>query len=273
MVVGLSIFLVSTAYGAFLMNEPSSIVSSIYRSGKLYDLYYPMSKDALAYWLALGQRYGDPILEIMCGTGAYSIPLAQQEHRVTGVDLSQPMLAEAKRKSEAAGVSVEWVVGDVRHFELGQQYKLIVLPSNSICHLLTRDDLEACLASVMRHLHPDGRFALAVFVPSLPLLMKTLEEEQEFVDYIDPDSGQKVVMTNRSFYDAATQIKYNHLYKRIEDGPVEPDGELTMRMYFPQELDALLWYNGFAIEHKYGSYDRRPFDAQSSTQCYILRRR
>jgi len=63
------------------------------------------------------------------------------------------------------------------------------------------------------------------------------------------------------------------LIKRVGNGPVKPDGELTMRMYFPQELDALFWYNGFAIEHKYGDSDRRPFDAQSSMQHYILKRR
>jgi len=45
-----------------------------------------------------------------------------------------------------------------------------------------------------------------------------------------------------------------------------------MRIYFPQELDALLWYNGFAIEHKYGE-GRRPFGAQSGMQCSILKLR
>ena len=79
-------------------------------------------------------------------------------------------------------------------------------------------------------------------------------------------------MTNRSWYDPATQIKYNQLTRRVGMGPIEPDGELTMRIYFPQELDALLWYNGFAIEHKYGD-DRRAFDAQSGMQYYILKLR
>jgi hypothetical protein len=139
--------------------------------------------------------------------------------------------------------------------------------------LLTRNDLEACLAAVARHLLPEGRFAVSIFVPSLPLLMKTLEEEQEFLEYIDPDSGEQVVITQCSWYDAATQIKHNQLYKRAGKGLVEPDGELTMRMYFPQELDALFWYNGFAIEHKYGGNDRRPFDAQSTMQFCILKRR
>ena len=232
-----------------------------------------MGVEPVRYWSTLAQTYGDPILEIMCGTGLISIPLAQQGYRVTGLDLAETMLAEAKRKAVVAGVEVEWITGDVRNFELEQKYRLIFLPSNSICHLLTRDDLEACLAAVARHLLPDGRFAVSVFVPSLTMLVKSPEEEQPFVEYIDPDSGEEVVITQRSWYDAATQIRHNQLFKRIGKGPVEPDGELTMRMFFPQELDALFWYNGFAIEHKYGGTDRHPFAAQSPMQEYILKLR
>ena len=178
------------------------------------------------------------------------------------------MLAEAERKSRSAGVDIKWVHGDARSFDLGRRFKLILLPSNSICHLLTREDLEACLATVARHLQPDGRFALNVFVPSLPMLVRSREEEQDFGGYTDPDSGEQVVLTNRSWYDPATQLKHNQLFRRVGDGPIEPDGELTMRIYFPQELDALLWYNGFAVEHKSGE-DRRPFDAQSEMQYFV----
>lgn len=254
------------------MTDSSAVVSSIYRSGKVYDLLYPGSAEGPDYWLELAQTYGDPVLEIMSGTGFIAIPLAQAGHDVTGVEIAEPMLIEAERKSQAAGVDIKWVRSDARAFDLGRQFKLILLPSNSICHLLTRQDLEACLATVARHLHPEGRFALNVFVPSMPLLIRSPEEEQEFGDYIDPDSGEQVVMTHRSWYDADKQIKYNQLSKRVGKGPIEPDGELTMRIYFPQELDALLWYNGFAIEHKYGE-DGRPFDAQSGMQYYVLKLR
>jgi SAM-dependent methyltransferase len=250
----------------------ASVVSSIYRSGKVYDLLYPGDAAGPGFWSDLAQTCGDPVLELMSGTGFIAIPLAQQGHDVTGVELAEPMLVEAERKSRAAGVDITWVRGDARTFDLGRQFKLIYLPSNSICHLLTREDLEACLATVARHLQPEGRFALNVFVPSLPMLLKSPDEEQEFGGYIDPDSGEQVVMTNRSSYDPATQIKHNQLVRQVGKGPIEPDGELTMRIYFPQELDALLWYNGFAIEHKYGE-DRRPFDAQSGMQYYVLKLR
>lgn len=254
------------------MTDASAVVSSIYRSGKLYDLLYPGNAAGPDFWLELARTYGDPVLEIMSGTGSIAIPLAQAGHDVTGVEMAEPMLVEAERKSHAAGVDIEWVRGDARAFDLGRQFRLILLPSNSVCHLLTRQELEGCLASVARHLQPDGRFALNVFVPSLPLLIRSAEEEQEFGGYLDPDSGEQVVMTARSWYDADTQIKHHRLLRRVGKGPVEPDGELTMRIYFPQELDALLWYNGFAIEHKYGE-DRRPFDAQSGMQYYILKPR
>ena len=254
------------------MTDSSSVVSSIYRSGSVYDLLYPVTGAWPDFWSELAQVYGDPILEIMSGTGTVAIPLALQGHDVTGVEMAEPMLVEAERKSAAAEVDITWVRGDVRAFDLGRQFKLILWPSNSICHLLTREDLEACLTTVARHLHPEGRFALNVFVPSLPLLMRSPEEEQEFGAYADPDSGEQVVLTNRSWYDPATQIKYNQLSRRVGTGPSEPHGELTMRIYFPQELDALLWYNGFAIEHKYGD-DRRPFDAQSGMQYYVLKLR
>jgi len=254
------------------MTDASAVVSSIYRSGKVYDRLYPGNAALQAFWLKLAETYGDPILEIMSGTGFIAIPLARAGHDVTGVEMAEPMLVEAARKAKAAGVDITWVQGDARNFDLGRQFKLILLPSNSICHLLTRQDLEACLAAVARHLQPNGRFALNVFVPSLPLLLTTPEEEQDFGGYVDPDSGEQVVMTHRSRYDADTQLKHNQLFRRVGNGPIEPDGELTMRIYFPQELDALLWCNGFEIEDKYGD-DGRAFDARSGMQYYILKLR
>lgn len=160
------------------MTDATSVVSSIYRSGRVYDRLYPGSAAGTAFWSELAKTYGDPVLELMSGTGFIAIPLAKEGHDVTGVELAEPMLVEARRKSEAAGVTVEWVRGDVRAFDLGRQFRLVYLPSNSICHLLTRDDLEACLATVARHLHPEGRFALNVFVPSLPMLVVGPEEDR-----------------------------------------------------------------------------------------------
>ncbi len=253
------------------MPDASGAVSSIYRSGETYDLLYPGGAAGLAFWSALAETVGDPVLELMSGTGTIAIPLAQAGYDVTGLELAEPMLAEAQRKARAAGVDITWVHGDARAFDLGRRFRLVTLPSNSICHLLTRQDLEACLAMVARHLDPDGCFALNVFVPSLELLTRPPDEEQAFGGYTDA-AGEQVVLTHQSRYAADTQLKHHQLLRRVGNGPAEPDGELTMRIYFPQELDALLWYNGFEIERKYGE-DLQPFNAESGMQRYVLKLR
>ena len=55
---------------------------------------------------------GMAILDMGCGTGRHAVELAERGFRVTGVDISEGMLAEARKKAEAAGVEVSWVHAD-----------------------------------------------------------------------------------------------------------------------------------------------------------------
>ena len=55
------------------MTDSSAVISSIYRIGKVYDLLYPGSAAGPGFWLELAQTYGDPVLEIMSGTGTIAI--------------------------------------------------------------------------------------------------------------------------------------------------------------------------------------------------------
>lgn len=241
----------------------------IYRDGRHYDRMFGVGQEP-HFWVELAREIGGPLLELACGTGAKAIPMARTGLAVTGLDSSEAMLTEARRKAREANVMVEWILGDMRSFALDRSFNLILLLANSICHLLTYQDLEACLACVRRHLAPDGRFVVRVFVPDVSLLTGDADERRSFASYADPDSGEPIVVTHTSRYDPATQIKHNRLYARVGEGAEQEVGEMPMRMYFPQELDALFVYNGFAIEQKYGDPDRSPFDADSSVQIYIL---
>lgn len=88
------------------------------------------------------------------------------------------MLAEARRKSQVAGVQVDWGQADIRDFHLGRTYKLILLGSNTLCHLLDLPSLEACLCCVREHLAEDGRFVLTVSVPDQAVLRRRCDEPQ-----------------------------------------------------------------------------------------------
>jgi SAM-dependent methyltransferase len=199
--------------------------------------------------------------------------LAQAGYPVTGIDLSEPMLAEARRKSAEQGVEVDWIKADVRDFDLGRQFGLVLFPANALLHLLTLEDLEGCLGSVRRHLAPQGRFAFDVFIPDLDVLRRDPGERHPFSEYADPEGEGDVAVTHSNVYDATTQINTITLYRSLPDGEEELLGTLTMRMLFPQELDALLKYNGFAIDHKYGNYDRRAFDRWAVRQLVVCHAR
>src|SRR3712207_3235441 len=89
-----------------------------------YDMEDP-SDTGIAFYTALAQETGGPVLEIACGMGRVSIPIARLGFAVTGVDIVPGMSERAH--SKAAGLPTRWVVGDARTFDLGEHFRLIFL--------------------------------------------------------------------------------------------------------------------------------------------------
>jgi len=249
------------------MSETTGI-DHIYRDGRHYDQLFAGADQDLAFWISQAQQHGDPILELACGTGRVAIALARQGFEMTGLDNSKAMLNEAISKSAAADVQVEWIEADVRDFDLAKAFSLIIFPANALCHLLSLDDFEACLASVKKHLARGGKFVVDVFVPKMDLLVDKPGQRFPFSEYDDPDGRGRIVVTESYVYEPDTQIKRITTYHALQ-GEKEAEGELNMRMYFPQELDALIKYNGFVIEDKYGGYDKTEFGTQSEKQLVV----
>ena len=78
-----------------------------------------------------------------------------------------------------------------------------------------------------------------------------------------------MTLTGSVNYDAATQINHiNWIYKNVMTGKSK-QFSFTMRQFFPQELDALLHYNNFQIEQKFGDRDGSPFESGSPRQIVV----
>ena len=72
----------------------------LYKDPRHYDLH---NKDLVAdipFILSQIEKFGDPALELACGTGRITIPIAEKGYRVTGLDISEPMLSHAKKKAD-----------------------------------------------------------------------------------------------------------------------------------------------------------------------------
>jgi len=98
-------------------------------------------------------------------------------------------------------------------------------------------------------------------------LIRDPDKRYSVAKYPDPDGKRTVTITENNIYDTAAQINRIKWYYKV--GREKKVVENNMRIFFPQELDALLIYNGFTIEHKFGNYDEAPFNSESPNQLII----
>ena len=257
---------------------------------------YDIGEDdtGVAFYSALARETGGPVLELGCGTGRVAIPIARLGLDVTGVDAVPGMLAQARRKSEAADVPVRWVEADARDFDLGVRFRLVFLTGNTFMAFLTNADQEAVLRCAYAHLHDDGLLAFETRNPRwrgmapgpdpyLPqraegkgvfAFLETREEEGDDETYTDV-AGRDVRSTLTQAYDHVTQVlQWTGYHRWHEDGELKTSiGGVAVRFTFPQELDALLHYNGFDIVQRYGDWDLSPLTAVSHSIIVVCRKR
>src|SRR5689334_4995155 len=132
---------------------------SLYDDPTIYDAIFPVGGPADAFYRGVARRTGGPVLELACGTGRFTVPLARDGHVVVGLDQSPAMLALARDKARAAGVNVDFVAGDMRDFALARAFALVLIATNSLLHLHDAGDLVRALACARAHLAADGRVA------------------------------------------------------------------------------------------------------------------
>ena len=245
----------------------------LYEDARRYDALTQQhfgSHDA-AYWKMQAAQCGGPVLELACGAGRLTLPIAEQGTQIAGLDASGPMLALAREKASAANLQIDWHLGNMADFDLKRRFSLIFVPNNSIAHLPTWQDFGRCLACVRRHLAEDGRFMLDYFNPSLTLLSRDPIQHYPAGTFDAPDGSGLIRVFEQVRYDAAAQINHIRWFWNSEATGEEQVSEFSMRVYFPQELDALLAVNGFAIEEKYGDFDLSPFTSASRHQLLVAK--
>ena len=247
----------------------SSNLQRTYLDGRHYDLAYSNFTEDVDFWVGQARRHGGPILELACGTGRIAMPLAREGFEVTGIDLAESMLKQAGRNSSEEGLDVEWVKADMRYFSLGKTFPLVICPSQSISRMLTIEDLDECLSRVKEHLAPGGLFIMELYNPSMEILNRREGERSPFLEYEHPDGDGVVRVDFSSVYDRATQVQHLTLHYSLPGLEEQPIEQISIRMYFPLELEAMLNYNGFEVRAKYGDFECKAFESGDNHQILV----
>lgn len=221
----------------------------------------PGSKRRIAFHVDRVTQIGGPVLDLACGTGLVALPIAERGLAVTGLDLCLPMLEHARAKALSAGLHIDWVQADARDFDLGRSFRCIVLTGHAFQAFLTRGDQVRMLASVRRHLAPDGVFVFDTRNPTGHDLQAPPVEA--FWHHFTDVQGHTVTVSGRQVFDPLLQVLLWTTWRRWNDGAREhmTRTRISCRFTYPQELAVLLRDQGFGIVEQLGDWDGSPVRA------------
>jgi SAM-dependent methyltransferase len=248
-----------------------------YEDPAYYTATYANRIDDVAFYVDLARKAGGPVLEYGVGNGRIALPIARHGVPVVGIDHSVPMLSDlrARLRSEPASVRrlVRVVRGDMRTLRLGRRFPLVIAPFNAVLHLYTRTDVEAFLSRVREHLTGGGRFVADLSTPHLEDLVRPSSKPFHAPRFRHPTAD--VIVKNREWfdYDRVRQVLFVSMeFQPVADSARSWSTPLAHRQFFPQEWEALLHYNGFAVERVEGDFGGGPLTGTSDVMIWVARK-
>jgi SAM-dependent methyltransferase len=204
---------------------------------------------------------GASVLDVPCGHGRLSIDLASRGYRVTGIDLSGDEIEEARRRSAAAELSVEWIHGDMRELPAGAAYEAAFCFGNSFGYLGREGD-RAFVEAIPRVLPRGARFALDYGMAAECILPRfQVREEAQVGD---------ILFEEESVYHATESLIETRYTFTRGDERVTRTG--LHSVYTARELTGLLDEVGLRVVSTYGSAEGEPFRLGSNSLILIAER-
>jgi len=218
------------------------------------------------FWRRLTAAAKGRVLELGCGTGRVTIPLARAGVDIVGVDRSPSMLARARRKSRTP---VQWVRGDIRALPFRRRSFATVIAPYGILQSLTRPrDLSRTLASIAAVMHPGGTLAVDL-VPDVP----RWREYAERVTFRGKSRGADITLIESVRQDPVHRLTtFDERYVERRGGrTAEKRFSLVFRTLSVEEMRRRLARVGFAVEAVLGDYRSRPWDDRADVWIILAR--
>lgn len=196
---------------------------------------------------------GSEVLDLACGRGRHSISLHRMGYRVTGIDLSEESIADAK-KHESDGLHFQ--VSDMRYFELNKQFDAVLNLFTSFGYFSDPSENLLVLGNVRKHLREEGQFVLDYFNDECvrAQLVPTTEMNMDGVLF----SVQKRIEQNMV-------IKHIH----VEDHGAHFDFEERVQLFSADELKRMIESAGMEVLGAFGNYSLDPYEPSSSPRLIL----
>jgi len=185
------------------------------------------------------QFHFEKALDIGCGTGSFTLALAQNGVKATGMDLSASMIEEAKKNSLAHDLDIDFVNSGMTDMlaNIDNKFDLIMCMGNTLPHLLSKKDLFSMLNACRELLNPGGHLIL-----NLLDYDKILAKQERIVGITRSEKHEFI-----RFYDfEKPYVNFNLLEINWQETP--PSHKIASTRLYPYtsaELESALKENGF----------------------------
>ncbi len=213
----------------------------------------------------------EKVLDLGCGTGGHAVKLASRGYQVTGVDISEEMLARAEQKATAVERAPRFVRADIRSFSLADSFDAAIAMFAVMSYQTTDDELVAAIRAVRAHLADGGLFVFDVwFGPGV-----LTDPAHDRFRVVETETGRVIRLVHSELNLAAQVVDVQYHVVRIEDRVIvdETRESHRMRFLFPRELESLLQRGGLELVHlcPVAALDRSPALSDWNV-CAIARR-
>lgn len=225
------------------------------------------AKDDIPFYIEYAKKVTGDILELGCGTGRLTIPLAKENFKIYGLDLSEPMLGVIRSKIESLPVEIKKNIKithqNMASFKLDNKFGMIFIPFRTFQSLTSNEEQISCLKAVYDHLNDDGIFIVDVFKPKGKIDRSWINKnEVKNWETVDTANNLKIVRKEiRDEIDVENQIIYPVLIYYVTDnnGTTKKYTEkLSLKYYYEDQIKELLRSNGFEIIEEFGYYNKIP---------------
>lgn len=243
---------------------------SEFQSGADYDCQYDQNYEPDIQLLLrhIEASGASSLLDVCCGTGIVTIPLAQSLVRTLGIDIAEPMLQQARVKSRGMQ-GLAFIQADAASFKVEQAFDLAIMTGNAWQAFSSDEMLSRVLSNIARHLNSGGYF---IFDTRLPVA-NNLAVQTNFElwqTYTNPAGETVQYFGRKARFDAQQRIMYFEKYRLYPDGrKVASSVDLKYRSV--AEIYQLLSDAGFQVVHSYQNWRAEPLDEASSNLICVAR--
>lgn len=249
---------------------------------ELYDQLYLGLPGEQEFYVAESLKYPSPVLEIGCGTGRVTIPVAQVGVDITGIDNSEGLLKVAKEKIQKLKTlpgNIDFILADMRDFSVDKKFNLVIIPYRAFLHMHTVEDQKRTLRNIWNHLAPGGHLIMNMFFPRIDVMDTYINQLGTVVKHVKTlekkDGNTQIVYDSRQ-YSSYSQIITQYFI--VEE--IDQSGLMVSKHYFPLtlrwvtkfEMEHLLELTGFKIVNLFGWFDKREFSDSSEEMIWVVQK-